>query len=188
VAGLDWRDCVKYILPKEKAKRLHEELKVLDADTLFSIMDAITDFIPIPDDFRREFLAEVAKETPIPLSDLQSLVSEISSDQYIIKQKAIEEFKGLAIPRLSGIEYFCAMRTRFDKEFKYFEDKIEDYDPKVVDHHPVVVVRAETREVDSQSLTFQLDEEGLNKLISELIAAQRELKIVVSALSDSEKE
>jgi len=70
------------------------------------------------------------------------------------------------------------MRTRFDKKFIYLEDDIENYKPNVVDNHPVVVVNVNLYG-SSKNLTFQMDQERLDRLISELIAAQRQLKILV---------
>lgn len=125
-----------------------------------------------------DVLAETFKETPTPYASLESIVQELSSGREYLRLREIEEFKSLAVPRLGQVEYFCAMRTRFDKKFIYLEDDIENYKPNVVDNHPVVVVNVNLYG-SSKNLTFQMDQERLDRLISELIAAQRQLKILV---------
>ena len=162
----------------EKAGQLHQELKVLDVEMLSNIIDAVTDLVAIPADTLSDILAETFKETATPYSSLESAVHEISSDSGLSEQRAIEEFKHLALPALGHIEHFCAIRARFDKQFRYSEDNIESYDPRVIDHHAVVVLKAELQG-SSKSLMFQMDQERLDKLISQLIAAQRQLKILV---------
>jgi len=63
----------------EKARLLHEELKVLDTDALYSIMDAVTDLVTVPPDDLGEALAEMFKDTGIQFSNLESLINEITS-------------------------------------------------------------------------------------------------------------
>jgi hypothetical protein len=165
-----------------QAQRLHDELKVVDADTLFNIMDALTDLVGIPDNELSSILADIFKDTGIPFAGLESLIREMASDPAYTKQRAIEEFKHQALPFLRGLEHFCAIRTRFDKPFLYNEDNIESYNPKVVDHHPVVVLRIGLDD-HTKNFSFQLDQEGLDKLISELIAAQKQLKVAADELA-----
>jgi hypothetical protein len=162
-----------------KARQLHEELKGLDEDTIFSIIDSITDLVGTPPGSLSDVLSETFKDTETPYSVLESSIREISSDERFNKERAIQDFKKQALPSLRPLEHFCAIRARFDKKFRYSEDNIESYDPNVVDYHAVVVVKATPEDNASKGLTFQMDEERLDRLISELIAAQRQLKILV---------
>jgi len=164
-----------------KARQLHQELAVLDVDTLYGAMDAMTDLLGIPSAELPDVLPELLKDTGIPLSPLESILKEIASDPAYVRQRAINEFTNQALPSIRAIQHFCATRMRFDKEFNYNEDTIESYDPKVVDRHPVVVfqVLLDDRE---KPFSFQADQERLDRLINELIAAQRQLKIVADSL------
>ena len=162
---------------REKARQLHEELKVLDAETLYSILEFITNFVSVPPTALADVLAQTFKDVGIPYAPLESLITELSSAKRFTDQRDIEEFKRLAVPTLRPIEYFCAMRSRYDKQFSYFDDNIESYNPSVVDRHPVIIVKLEAMG-SSDELIFQLDQEQLDRLISELIAAQRQLKVL----------
>jgi hypothetical protein len=186
-------DAVKEIGPPysrkkmtDKSRQLHGELKVLDADVLYNILDAITDLVAMPSGDLPELLAEMFKDTGIQFAKLEALIRGITSDDYYVKRRAIQEFNRRALPTIHGFEHFCAMRTRFDKEFKYNEDSIENYNPTPVDYYPVVVFRFHG-DTSDEILPFQLDQEHLDKLISELIAAQRQLKVVADEMGKSEK-
>ena len=150
-----------------KARLLHQELAVLDVDTLFGAMDALTDLMGMPTSDLPEILPEVFKDTGIPVPHLEAILREIASDPAYMKQRAINEFTSRTLPNIRTIEHFCAIRMRFDKEFSYNEDTIENYDPKVVDRHPVAVfqVGLDDRE---KPFSFQADQEHLDRLINEL--------------------
>jgi hypothetical protein len=164
----------------EKAHQLHEELKLLDAEALFAVIDVITDLTDLPTSAVHDVLGGTLSDIGVSFAALESVVKEISEDPQILRQRATEQFKRLAIPGLARMEHFCAIRARFDKQFRYSEESIESYDPKIADHHPVVVVNFEL-DAPRKSLVFQLDEERLDRLISDLIAAQRELKVLVES-------
>src|SRR5215467_6124233 len=125
----------------EKSRQLHEELKVLDLETLLSILDALTDFIGLPTEVLPDVLKDLFKETGIPFAALESTVKELAADPQLVKQRAIREFKNLTLPGIRSVEHFCAIRTRFDQDFSYNAGKIENYAPKVVDYHPAVVIK-----------------------------------------------
>jgi len=169
---------------KELAKKLHSDITVLDPDTLFNILDTLTDLVPVPPDMVSNVLAEVVKETGIPLTSLEAFVKEIAQDPAYVKQSTIHDFKRLALPGIRALEHFCAVRARFDKAFNYYEDSIETFDPKTVDYHPVIVIKMGLDD-GSEQFSFQLDQERLDRFISELIAAQKELKILVDDWSRS---
>jgi hypothetical protein len=171
----------------ETANELHSELKVLDADTLFNIVDAITDLVQVPPPSLPDVMAEIFKDGGSPYSSLESAVKEIASDSKFVEQRAIEEFKRSTLPYVLRIEHFCAMRARFDKQFSYRGSEIESYNPKIVDYHPIVVFSIDVQ-TQKESFEFQADQEGLDKLISEMIAAQRQLKLLVDAWTAAAKE
>jgi|SRR5208283_3979548 len=171
----------------DRARQLSEELKVLDTDTLFTIMDALTDLVGMPPQLLPEVLSEMFKDTGVPFSNLELLVKAITSDPDIVRQRAIQEFTQRSLPNFRGVEYVCTIRTRFDKDFRYNEDNIESYNPKVVDRHAALVLKIELDD-PRRSISFQLDQERLDRLISELIAAQRQLKVAADELVGSRNE
>jgi hypothetical protein len=169
------------------ARQLHEDLKILDQETIFSIIDVITDLVNVPSEALSDLLAQVFRDTGANYLDLVSIVDGISRDKTLNEQRSIEAFKRSVLPYLDDLQYFCAVRARFDKKFDYWDDKIEGYAPQIVDDHPVVVVKAELRN-SARSIVFQLDEERLDRLISELIAAQKQLRVLAQQGPDSRKQ
>ncbi len=169
---------------RRQAKLLHTELTMFSEDELFSILDALTDLVDAPKDIRREIITYSLKGTDSPVELVEQLIDEISAQSSIAEQRQVSRFTQLVLPRLKDMEHVCAIRARFSESFSYAKDNIEDYNPKISDYHPVVLITL-ALSGDSEDSTFQLDQDKLDNLIADLIAAQKELRVLTDTWQKS---
>ena len=79
------------------------------------------------------------------------------------------------LPSLSSSEVSIAVKPVFKKPYDYNEDDIVKYKPEIIGYAPVVLIQLE--KTDSfDAFSFQIEPEEFNRLISNLISHQLELK------------
>lgn len=79
----------------------------------------------------------------------------------------------------TDINYACDLRGRFDQDFSYADTPIDGYEPKLIDLKPIVTLMIELNDGENeQRVWFQADANDLNEMIANLLAAQKELKIL----------
>lgn len=78
-------------------------------------------------------------------------------------------------PQLDRTSIAVSIKPVFSKPFRYGEQEVLEYTPEIVDCTPVVQVELE-RSDTRQTFAFQLNEDGLNHFVADLLAAQAQFE------------
>lgn len=124
---------------------------------------------------------DIKKEESLDDASKKKLVNYFNnlmdSKEYFLR-KMISEYKTKGLTFIEDISFACDLRARFESEFIYEKENIENYIPKLHDFIPVMILRFELNDgEDTKIVSFQIDENNLNKLIAVLLAGQKQLKV-----------
>lgn len=147
-----------------QAQLEHDE----DVDTVLSGLDSIGAFEELEEDEAarvREFL--------IGLRDTFVLVARLDSRS---------EQLARSMPKLSNVDFSTNLRVVLRREFRPLRDEAASYDPIIEEYVPVGIVALATDEKQSK-ISFQVDQEGLDKLLDSLLALKKELEAAAASLS-----
>jgi hypothetical protein len=172
---------------RKKAEAFCKQVGDLDNDTCYGVIDVFTDLMGAPQDFAEDILKEWFSGATKKVDSVLSLVKETRDSPVLASKRDIAKFKQLAIPEIGKVEHLCTVRARFEKQFRYSEGKIEDYDPRILDYHPMLILSLSASGDSERQFRFQFDQSSLDKLITELIAAQKELRLLAEKGSRFEK-
>lgn len=131
--------------------------------------DSISDFM---DDLRSLSLLNKDEDYKSIQQFLEAVIPYVKK---IHRFSKIRETESAAANELRAITTSIAIKPIFDKEFEYGKDKITEFDSNILDYTNVVQMEFHfTGEPDS--IVFQANEEILDILISQLLAAQLNIK------------
>jgi hypothetical protein len=112
------------------------------------------------------------------------LKSLINLDEYFEAER-LKSYYTRANSYYTDLTYACELIGRFKKDFDYSKDKIENYSPELYDAVPIISLKIKySTKTGSQALFIQADEDDLDRIITRLLAAQKELKHLKSIWSD----
>jgi|GEM_PF-6858679 len=78
---------------------------------------------------------------------------------------------------LDRAEITCSMKSLISNPFRLDEDKIETYEPEIVDYEPAVAVRMMlAKDDETEVVDLELTTKGLDRFITKLQAARIELR------------
>jgi hypothetical protein len=107
---------------------------------------------------------------------VKSFFSELESEKtrffhFMRKEKAVER----GASSLQRISMTAELKPVFNKEFKYGKDEIENYQPEIIGY--VTTAQVQLGVSDKEEIfAFQVDTFLLNRLITDLLALQKEMK------------
>jgi len=145
------------------------------------LIDSLMLFLQISDDFN-EFkeLSDkiISKEkNEKKRSILNNFFKSLEYIQDYYYEKMMERNKLKASYYFINIEHICKFKGRFKNEFDYKKNQIENYEPEFYDVVPMVSIGFTISDGEERkNLIFEVDEEELDNIISNLIIAQKELK------------
>ncbi len=130
-----------------------------------------------------DIVDDIAKEIQIDLTQRESLLKyldhykreyESSSRKVVIERAAVRS----TLPWWKSISASIDFRAVFENTYQT-EDPIEEYKPSLIRFSPlcIVFISVEDTEDEVKSVCFQADEKSLDRLISCLTAAKKELSI-----------
>lgn len=153
------------------------------------IVDKITDLISqiyfmlrISDDYNEFKTIEEDTLSSLPDKEKTTLSTFINSLKHIeiyYENRRLERYKNRAINYYRDMSYSCSLTGRFKKDYDYKKIQIENYKPEIIDTFAMVSLHfvAGDRQKDNDFM-FSVNEDELDKIISILLAAQKELKIL----------
>ncbi|RJP56102.1 MAG: hypothetical protein C4541_13055 [Candidatus Auribacter fodinae] len=102
-------------------------------------------------------------------SNLDSVVTKF---QFFIRES---HSANRGMPSLDRVSATAAMRPIYARDFSYDDDSLDTYKPNCIGLCVVAEIMLSTEDPDS-FLSFQLNSEGLDRFISQLLAVQCQLK------------
>ena len=124
--------------------------------------DDIKDYIPIED------FSEKDKET------IFSLFREIHKSTNYYSWIKVRSYMHSGPEVLQTMDWAVDIRGVFKKHYRYVDENIVDYKPEIENAIPVVILDFAGNNPFEKHI-FQVDEENLDKLINDLMAAQKQL-------------
>ena len=95
------------------------------------------------------------------------------------ENKRLRRYKTKANSFLLAFTYLCDLRGRFKQDYEYDSTKIEEFKPELVDLVPILTLSFKVCDgANEHKCIFQVDEEELDEIIANLLAAQKELKLL----------
>ncbi len=110
---------------------------------------------------------------------LRSMVHTI----FLFQRKEFSIIAGM--PYLMNSSMAVSIKPVFRKSFDYGEDELPDYEPELVGYVPAGQIELKNSSSESH-FCFQVDSDVLNRLISDLLALQMELKAASKTASQLE--
>jgi hypothetical protein len=105
------------------------------------------------------------------------LISSLTYLQPYFDKKRLDVYKIRANTSFQDVTYACDLRARFKEDYNYNEISIENYEPEILDVVPLITIQFTIGDSEGdRNIWFQADEQDLDKIISSLLAAQKELK------------
>ena len=147
-----------------------------EADQLFNvIVDVLEDLSKtefrediVEDSLSLESFSEKDKEA------LFSLLRGIHKSTNFYDMTKIRSYKRTGPDVLQAFDWAVDFRGVFKKHYRYADEDIVNYEPKLEDIVPMVILQFVGSSPFNER-TFQVDEEDLDKLINQLLAAQKQL-------------
>lgn len=103
--------------------------------------------------------------------------------------RRLESYKARANVYYRHLTYACDLRARFKQDYDYDVTPVEDYKPELIDLVPLATLKFFLESRDNPvKFSFQADEEDLNEIISNLLAAQKELDEIKQFIKEAKKE
>lgn len=128
----------------------------------------------------KETLKQMVKEA-IDDKELRNKVIEVYGSITIFEkyffQERLENYKFRGNNSFKGVSYTCELRGRFHEDYDSKSTPIEEYQPVFIDTIPMVSIKINT---DNDDLVFQVTEKELNGVISNLLAAQKEISLLIN--------
>lgn len=173
-------------------KRKQDELnplfeEVLDADETVafdSLMSGFSFLLHINDDY--DELETSVKQICLKLkvderkkNIISTIFEKINSWEAFYETRRLGRYKTKANSFLLNFNYLCDLRGRFKQDYDYDSTSIEEFKPELVDLIPILTLSFKICDgANDQKCIFQVNEEELDEIISELLAAQKELKLI----------
>jgi hypothetical protein len=92
---------------------------------------------------------------------------------YLLERKETVEDRGAPLLRRASIG--VAVKPVFDRDFCYGEERVTDYNPIIISHTVTTQIELSLQGADS-TVSFQLCEETLDRFVSDLLIAQRQIQ------------
>jgi len=163
---------------------LYEEKFDEYIDGFFGPLITCLNFSDVSDDFTSMtelMISESEHEKGLKEKATDFINSLTFIDTYF-EQKRLEQYKRRGNIYFLNVSHACDLRGRFDRDYDYnsYEStSIEGYEPKILDLIPIVTLNFTfSGRAEPKVLSFQSDEDDLDKIISTLLAAQKEMKIL----------
>ncbi len=87
-----------------------------------------------------------------------------------------------SMPALTGIGFSTNLRVVLRREFRPLRDEAASYEPAIEEFVPVGIVQLRTDSKQTE-ISFQMDQDDLEKLLDSLLALKKELEAAAASLS-----
>lgn len=171
-------------------KRTQDELRPLykkilsteESAALDTLMGGFGFFLQISDDY--DELETSVKQLCLKLDDkkkniISIMFERVHSWKTFYDNKRLRRYKTKANSFLLNFTYLCDLRGRFKQDYDYDLTSIEEFKPELVDMIPMLTLSFKVCDgANEHKCIFQVDEEELDEIIADLLAAQKELKLL----------
>ena len=167
---------------KTERKKLSESLANQISDITPQEADQVFDLIvDVLENLNREEFDENVVVDSLSIEDfveenkktLISLMREIHKGTNYYDMVKIRSYKSTGPDELQAFDWAVDFRAVFKKGYKS-DEKIVEYEPKIEDLIPMVILEF-VGSIPFHISSFQIDEKDLDKLINQLLAAQKQL-------------
>lgn len=116
------------------------------------------------------------------------LINSLNYIEEFFKRKRLESYKQRANIFFSSISFTCDLRARFKTDYKYDSISIDEYSPEIVDLVPLATIEFVLGgEFQPLRFSFQADDKELDEIISNLLAAQKDLRKLNKFMKETKK-
>ena len=174
----------KYPIEKQSQEEVTELLgPILDKDLINALMAPFAILIQISSDYKelQDYFSDALShiKNKILRKQVKKFFESLKHLDDYFSHRRLNRLKKRANRYFRNIEYSCALQGRFKQDYIYKKMPIEDYTPDFHDVVPMVSISFETSDGETESnYIFQVDEDELDEIIANLIAAQKELKLL----------
>ena len=175
---------VKYRKQKDLEEFLFQKFEDNVVKKIMQLLSVFLFFIRVTDDY-----AELKKMFNDTLYDsklsedkkkaLESFFNSLKHIESVYNDIRLKNYKTRANNYYKRMSYSCSVMGRFKKDYNYEDMQIESYTPVILDTIPIVSLRFNIEDGENDNvISFTADESALDKIISTLLAAQKELKLL----------
>lgn len=151
-------------------------------DKISSLISSLSIFMQIADDYSelKKMLDKILSSIPDNQKETLSIFfNSLKYLEFYYDYRRLERYKTRANNYYKNMSYSCNAIGRFKKDYDYKNMQIENYEPEIIDTAAMVSLRFNTVGGENDNIfIFSVDEDELDEVISILLAAQKELKIL----------
>ena len=162
---------------------LFEEVLNTEENSAFdSLMSGLSILLRVTDDY--DELESSIKQLCLKVDEkkkniISTVFEKVNYWKAFYEDERLGQYKTKANSFLLGFTYLCDLRGRFKQDYDYHSTSIEEFKPELVDLIPILTMSFKVCDgVNDHKCIFQVNEEELNEIISDLLAAQKELKLI----------